>query len=154
MKAKAGSVLICLIVAAALMASGCAPAAGADTEPTSLSAHVTISIECSHAAQVGLEVPEDGWLLAETAQAVQPDETVWDVLSRVCRDNGITVAKQGAGSAVFVTNIGGITAMDAKSGWMYSVNGDYVSAGAGICTVSDGDVILWRYTADSGNDLE
>lgn len=115
---------------------------------------VYISIGCQKATDAGVAgAPESGWILDKKEVELQDGDTAWDILSRVGKENGIAVAKQGSGATVFVTGIRGVTAIDSKSGWMYSVNGDYVMTGAGNCTVKSGDVVRWRYTMDGGNDL-
>ena len=40
-----------------------------------------------------------------------------------------------------------------NSGWMYSVNGTFPNYGASAYKPKDGDVILWVYTCDLGNDV-
>ena len=111
-------------------------------------------IEAKSAAAAGMAgVPEDGIILPPTTYVLDEDETVADLLIRAGREQRIAVAYQGSGGSTFITGIAGITATDAKSGWMFSVNGEYVQVGAGSVRLSSGDEVAWRYTIDSGNDL-
>ncbi len=113
-----------------------------------------LHIEARSAAAAGLAgVPEDGIILPETVMMIEADETVADLLIRAGREYKIAVAYQGSGSSTFITGIAGITAVNRESGWIYSVNGEYVMRGAGAVRLSPGDEVVWRYTMDSGNDL-
>ena len=39
-------------------------------------------------------IPEDGWILKETEVAFQGGETVFDVLKKVCGENGIHMSSK------------------------------------------------------------
>ena len=41
----------------------------------------------------------------------------------------------------------------SMSGWMVSVDGDFLSVGASDCEVSDGDVIKWQFSCQLGKDI-
>ena len=73
--------------------------------------------------------------------------TVYDALKKVCPD-----AKEQGG---YVYKIGQLSEQDMGklSGWMYSINGTYVQVGCKQKTLSDGDVVRWRYTCDGGADI-
>ena len=115
---------------------------------------VILSIECSNAAKAGMSgVPSDGVLLSLREVVMLEGDTVWDILSRVCDEEGIVLVKKGSGKSVLVTGISGLTPISAKSGWIYSVNGEIPMVGASAYAVKNGDVISWHYTMDSGKDL-
>ena len=40
-----------------------------------------------------------------------------------------------------------------RSGWMYSVNGEFLNYGSSAVEIKSGDRIQWRYTCDLGEDL-
>ncbi len=115
---------------------------------------MTISIDCRNATEGGVPgAPEGGWILGKKTVELQDGDTVWDVLSRICRDRGIAIAKIGSGASVFVKSIGGVAPVSAQSGWMYSVNSAYVQTSCGNYTLSNGDSIRWKYTMNGGDDL-
>ena len=101
-------------------------------------------------------VPDDGVLFsAETG--FDKGESVYDILKRVCDENGIQL--ETSYSPAFATRsiegIGNLYEFDCgtASGWMYTVNGEYMNYGCSSCIVSDGDKIAIRYTCNMGNDL-
>lgn len=104
-------------------------------------------------------VPSDGWILKPTKIELQEGDTVFSVLERVTRRNRIVMEYQGASTnaynTVYIQGIQQLYEFDCGnlSGWMYFVNGSYVSVGASAKSVCDGDVIEWRFTCNSGNDL-
>lgn len=115
---------------------------------------VMISIDSANAIEGGVAgAPESGWILGKETVELEAGDTVWDVLNRICRARGIAVSKSGSGASIFIKAIGGVAPVSAQSGWMFSVNGAYVMAGAGQVTVSAGDSIRWKYTMNGGDDL-
>lgn len=115
---------------------------------------VSISISCLRASEKGLPgTPEDGWILTERSVYIDEDDTVFDVLKQVCDEANILLMTRRAGNAVFISAIAGITATNAKSGWMFSVNDEFPMISSSAYKLDDGDVIKWQYTMDSGNDL-
>lgn len=125
-----------------------------DSEDTSQGNTITISINCSKAAEADVAgAPEDGWIMEASTVELQEGDTVWTVLDRVCRDRSIAVAKNGSGATVFVKSIQGVAAVSADSGWMFSVNGTYIMTSAGGCKLEAGDIVCWEYTMDGGADI-
>ena len=101
-------------------------------------------------------VPNDGVLFsAETG--FDKGESVYDILKRVCDENGIQLETSytPAFGTRYIEGIGNLYEFDCgtASGWMYTVNGEYMNCGCSLCTVSDGDKIAIRYTCNMGNDL-
>lgn len=115
---------------------------------------VTLMIDASIAAQAGLAgVPDDGIFLPETVFALEKDESVADLLIRAGREHNIAVAVRGSGQMTFISSIAGITGTNSRSGWMYSINGEYIMTGSGQYRLSPGDRVIWHFTMDSGQDL-
>ena len=102
-------------------------------------------------------VPNDGVLFsAETG--FDKGESVYDILKRVCDENGIQLetSYSPAFATRYIEGIGNLYEFDCgtASGWMYTVNGEYMNYGCSSCIVSDGDKIVIRYTCNMGNDLD
>lgn len=102
-------------------------------------------------------IPEDGVLFsAETG--FDKGESVYDILKRVCDENGIQLETSytPAFGTRYIEGIGNLYEFDCgtASGWMYTVNGEYMNYGCSLCTVSDGGKIAIRYTCNMGNDLD
>lgn len=114
---------------------------------------VTISIDAIAAVDAGYSVKK--WVLSNTEVEIEAGSTVWDVLNKIARENGIPVSKTGSGTMLYVQGIGGLFEFDCSdgSGWMYNVNGSYPMKSCDAKKVADGDDINWRYTCDLGNDL-
>lgn len=136
-----------------------APAATPKTEATKANDNmirVTISIDCKTAVNAGYSVsPSSGVILSARTVTVEKGSTVWDVLNKVARSNGIPVVKRGSGSSLYVSCINSLGEFDCgnESGWMYNVNGVYPMVSCGAYKVKSGDVIQWRYTTNLGKDL-
>lgn len=125
----------------------------------------TISISCSailsHMDWLAPEkaglVPADGCLLAATETAFSPGESVFDVLQRVCREQGIHLEFSNTPmyNSAYIEGIGNLYEFDcgAQSGWMYRVNGWFPGYGCSRYGVKDGDVIDWLFTCDYGADV-
>jgi hypothetical protein len=163
--------IILIILCALMVLAGCAQAQPQGTlalpdekqhEPTQApkaakatgDATVTISVDCSRATAADVPgAPESGWILDETEVALEPGDTVWDVLTRTCRGKDIAVSKIGTGASIFVKGIAGVAPVSAQSGWMFSVNGEYILSSAGNITLDGGEIIIWKYTMNSGDDL-
>ena len=102
-------------------------------------------------------VPADGYILYASTVEYTPGETVYDLLYRICRDTGIQMEADYTPvySSYYVRGINQLYEFDCGelSGWMYSVNGWFPNYGCSKYTISDGDVIQWRYTCDLGRDV-
>jgi hypothetical protein len=125
----------------------------------------TISIECATILNdLGaldpdkLEcVPGDGYLLKPVYVEIEPGENAYDVLQRVCAENGIHMeaAWTPLYDSYYIEGIGNLYEFDCGggSGWMYRVNGWYPNFGCSAYNLSDGDIIEWRYTCAVGEDI-
>lgn len=104
-------------------------------------------------------VPSDGIILPETEYVLRKGDTVFDVLNRALQHNKIHFDYSGsidsAMQPLYIEGIANIYEYDCGdlSGWMFSVNGEYIQIACSDVTLSDGDVIEWNYTCDLGRDL-
>ena len=102
-------------------------------------------------------VPPGGTLLGTTSVTFTEGESVYDVLKRVTRANGIHMEASFTPmyNSVYVEGIGNLYEFDCGelSGWMYSVNSVFPNYGCSAYTLSDGDVIRWVYTCNLGADV-
>lgn len=126
---------------------------------------VTFSIECStilnNLSQLDPDklemVPSGGTILAKTSVSCYEGESVFDVLQRVCRDNGIHMESEFTPiyNSAYVEGIHNLYEFDcgSLSGWMYRVNGWYPNYGSSRYVLEDGDLVEWRYTCDLGHDV-
>jgi len=127
---------------------------------------VTISISCetlsSDMSKLETEsirdyIPEDGWILKDVVYQGTTDNTVFDVLNTVCRNNGVHM--EFSFTPVYESNyIEGINYLyefdgGPLSGWMYKVNGWFPNYGCSSYYLRDSDVIEWVYTCDLGKDV-
>ena len=125
----------------------------------------TISISCAtildntdqlKAAKADF-VPADGVILPETEATFYEDESVFDLLQRVCRKNDIPMESSWSPmyNSAYIEGIAQLYEFDCGelSGWMYSVNGTYPNYGCSKYTLQDGDVVRWVYTCDLGEDV-
>jgi hypothetical protein len=126
---------------------------------------VTLSIDCLTALdnpdkldpnKVSL-LPKDGFFLPAKEIALNPGETVFDVLLRETRANGIHMefSRNPALKSSYVEGIGNLYEFDCGelSGWTYLVNGKGIGYGSSSYILADGDVVEWRYTCDQGRDV-
>ena len=125
----------------------------------------TISISCSTILSnmdkceesVKDWVPGNGVILSATTVTFTEGESVYDVLQRVCRDNGIQMesSRSPEYNSAYVEGINNIYEFNvgSGSGWMYKVNGWFPNYGCSGYTLSQGDVICWVYTCNLGDDV-
>ena len=118
----------------------------------------TFSIECStilnNLSDLDPEklemVPSDGVILAATTVTFYEGESVFDVLQRVCQENGIHMEASWTPiyNSAYVEGIHNLYEFDCgnESGWMYRVNGWYPNYGCSRYQLAQGDVVEWRYT--------
>ncbi len=138
-------------------------AATTTTQPQTL--YCTLSIDCKtlldHLDELESGkralVPANGVLLAGRSVAFTAGESVFDVLKRVCRQNGLQMefTMTPVYQSAYIEGIGNLYEFDGgpTSGWMYSVNGSYPNCGSSAYTLQDGDTVCWRYTCALGEDI-
>lgn len=101
--------------------------------------------------------PADGVILSIENLSFTPGETAFDILQRLARENGIPMefSQSPAYNSKYVEGINNLYEFDCgeRSGWMYSVNGEFLNYGSSAVEIKSGDRIQWRYTCDLGEDL-
>lgn len=140
-----------------------APVDPQDTEKGEAAYSCTISISCAEllssldgcAPEVAAIVPESGWMLSPVTVTFTEGESVFDVLRRVCMENGIHMESSSTAgyNSAYIEGIGNLYEFDAgeQSGWLYSVNGWFPNYGCSRYELSDGDVICWVYSTDKSS---
>ena len=102
-------------------------------------------------------VPEDGWILEPTEVVFFEGESVFQVLKRTCKQNGIHMEFENTPiyNSAYIEGINNLYEFNVGklSGWMYSVNGWFPNYGCSRYALKDGDVVEWRYTCDLGYDV-
>lgn len=129
---------------------------GKITDEKDIIGTVTISIRCDTVKDKNNSaVPENGVVLEKTELPIDADDTVYDVLSQVCREKDIHFEITGTKETLYVEGISNLYEKDYGdlSGWMYFVNGKSPSVGCGKYKLSDKDEIVWCYTCELGDDL-
>lgn len=157
-KRRALGLLLCLLL---LLCTAC----GGRTQNDTGDLHCAVTIECGtvlgHMDELSPGkaeiIPPDGVLLPETAVAFSEGDTVFDVLQRVCRAQGIHMESNWtpAYNSAYIEGIGNLYEFDCGegSGWMYRVNGEFPNYGCSRYTLADGDTVEWVYTCDFGADV-
>lgn len=102
-------------------------------------------------------IPEDGWILEPVTVPLEEGDSVFDLLRRVTREYKIHMEYSQSpmyGSA-YIEGIYNLYELDAGSGsgWMYSVNGWYPNYGCSGYALEPGDVVEWRFTCETGEDI-
>lgn len=131
------------------------PAVSAASQPQEKSC--TLSISCSeilkNASRFSTDqlstVPKDGVIYAEKSVSIHDRDTVFDVLLRETKANGISMvhADSLAFQTEYIQSIDNIKEKDfgATSGWMYVVNGKQPPVGCNSYKLKSGDKIQWIY---------
>lgn len=139
-------VIIAVIGAFLINQGGEAPA---DSFSVTLSVRVDALIDNMHLLDENKHelIPQDGYIFPETIVTAYENDSVFDILQREMRSNGIHMVVSGAG---FVEGIGNIFMFDAgpMSGWLYMVNGQSADVGPSQYIVQPGDIIEWEFTID------
>ena len=102
-------------------------------------------------------VPDDGWILKPTTVLINSNDTVFDVLKRVCKNKKIHMeySNNPVYNSAYIEGIGNLYEFSAgsNSGWMYRVNGWFPNYGCSQYSLNDGDTIEWMYTCNLGYDI-
>ena len=102
-------------------------------------------------------IPDNGVIFAARQVTAYEGESVFNVLQREMRRNGIHMASRFTPvfNSAYVEAINNIYEFDVGplSGWMYRVNGEFPNFGSSRYILSPGDVIEWLYTVDLGRDI-
>ena len=102
-------------------------------------------------------VPEDGWILRPTQVTFYEGESVFNVLQRTCKQQGIHMEYENTPmyNSAYIEGIYNLYEFDCGelSGWMYKVNDWFPNYGCSRYALQDGDVVCWVYTCDLGKDV-
>ena len=102
-------------------------------------------------------IPADGVILAKTTYKGTTDNSVFDALNTLCRNNDIQLefSYTPIYESYYIEGINYLYEFDcgSLSGWMYKVHGWCPNYGCSSSYLKDGDVIEWVYTCDLGKDV-
>ena len=102
-------------------------------------------------------VPSDGVIFAEREVIFYDGESVFNLLAREMRQNGIHMefASTPMFNSTYIEGINNIYEYDCGelSGWMYRVNGWFPNYGCSRYELKPGDRVEWIYTCDLGADI-
>ena len=102
-------------------------------------------------------VSKNGIILDTSRVRFTEGENAFDVLKRVCELAGIPLTYEWTVQfdGYYIQGINNLEEFDCgeDSGWMYKVNGWFPNYGCSRYGLKDGDVIIWTYTCDLGNDV-
>ncbi|MBQ9750343.1 MAG: DUF4430 domain-containing protein, partial [Clostridia bacterium] len=117
---------------------------------------VTLTIRCDTVAGRAEHIPENGIILDVTEFAIAEGDSVYTILTEAARKHKLQLENDGDGTYVYISGINYLYEFDYGdlSGWVYEVNGERPSVGAGEYKLKDGDVIEWHYTVNLGEDLK
>lgn len=122
----------------------------------SVAGTVTLTIRCDTVAGRAEHIPDNGIILDITEFDIAEGDTVYTVLTEAARRYRIQLENNGDATLVYISGIAYIYEFDYGdlSGWMYYVNRECPSVGAGEYVLKDGDKIEWKYTCALGEDLK
>ncbi len=114
-------------------------------------------------------LPTSGIILNDAQVSLNGGESAFDVIKKACEENVCTdncKYCKAAGVQIeytytptfnnyYIEGIHQIYEKDCgtQSGWMYSVNGKFPDTGTSSYTVSPGDVIVFSFTCNMGEDI-
>lgn len=101
-------------------------------------------------------IPSDGVILEKTKFKVKEGSSVLDFTKEITKAMDIQLEYSQSPNDAYVQGINYLYEFSCGdlSGWMYSVNGEFVSHGCDSYVLNDGDTVQWQYTCDLGNDLK
>ena len=103
-------------------------------------------------------VPEDGWILKPIEVTFFEGESVFNVLLRTCKQQGIHMefVNTPMYNSAYIEGIHNLYEFDCGqlSGWIYKVNGWSPNYGCSRYALKEGDVIEWVYTCNLGIDVD
>ena len=135
-----------------------------DAEITDVEHKCTISISCANILdnmswldpEKHELVPEDGWILKPIEVTFYEGESVFNVLQRTCKQQGIHMefVNTPIYNSAYIEGIHNLYEFDCGqlSGWIYKVNGWSPNYGCSRYALADGDVIEWVYSCNLGID--
>ena len=132
-----------------------------DTDAESVELTCTVSVRCdSVVGKTGEKdcvIPDDGIIFPEQSVVFYEGETVFNVLVREMKKNGIHLefVNVPVYNSAYIEGINNLYEFDfgELSGWMYCVNGWFPDYGCSGYQLKAGDRIEWVYTCDLGADV-
>jgi len=117
---------------------------------------VTLTIRCDTVAGEKEHIPESGVILEKTTFEIAEGDTVYSILTEAAQTHRIQLENDGTASLAYITGIAYLYEFDFGdlSGWVFLVNGERTSVGAGEYKLKDGDAVEWHYTRNLGEDLK
>lgn len=105
--------------------------------------YVVLTIDASKA--------NDGIVANNVKVEYNAGDTVYTILKRYCDEKGIKY-KIKKSSGAYVSMIDGVEEFNfgAGSGWLYSVDGKFLSLSCDKAPVKQGSIVRWVYTTDLG----
>lgn len=127
------------------------------TAPPEQSSAITVymSVECSTAVKadnaIAKAIAPNGWIINKTAYTVDKDSNAFELLKK----SGLVLGSSSSAMGEYVYSIQSLAekACGSGSGWLYSVNGDFIGTSCSNYTLKNGDVVEWRYTCNNGKDM-
>ena len=117
--------------------------------------HCTITIQCreilSHRDRLkdGYEdyVPDSGYIVKNYSVKYENGDTVFTVLQRTCRENGIKMGAKATAFGMYVYSINYLPekACGGTSGWTYYVDGNFPNVSVDNYPLHGGEAIEFRY---------
>lgn len=102
-------------------------------------------------------VPQDGVIFSERTVTFYEGESVFNLLVREMKKNGIHLefVNVPVYNSSYIEGIANIYEFDCGelSGWMYKVNGQFPNYGCSSYQLKSGDRVEFVYTCDLGNDV-
>ncbi len=142
----------CVIVAAlfslVLVLAGCGQQSTqttTDSSGTTGTAATSDSQEVTYTLKVDATAANKG-MLYDGVVTTKPGTTVYMALI----DTGLKLKVDNSSGGVYVDGIDGVvaSATSPNAGWLFSVNGETPNTDAGKVQISNGDTVVWTFTAD------
>ena len=134
-----------------------------EPEPVTVTLEIrcdTLSNDMSKLENPAIEeyIPTDGVILEKTTYKGTTDNTVFDALNTLCRNNDIQLEFNYTPiyASYYIEGINYLYEFDGgpQSGWMYKVNDWFPNYGCSSYYLKDGDTIVWCYTCEGlGTDV-
>lgn len=134
-----------------------------EPEPVTVTLEIrcdTLSNDMSKLENPAIEeyIPKDGVILEKTTYKGTTDNTVFDALNTLCRNNDIQLEFNYTPiyASYYIEGINYLYEFDCgpQSGWMYKVNEWFPNYGCSSYYLKDGDTIVWCYTCEGlGTDV-
>jgi len=103
-------------------------------------------------------VPEDGWILKPLEVTFLEGESVFNILLRTCKQQGIHMefVNTPMYNSAYIEGIHNLYEFDCGqlSGWIYKVNGWSPNYGCSRYALQEGDIVEWVYTCNLGIDVD